>query len=285
MMRTTRMHPAAAPRTTVNRPLLLFFGLAFALAWSIGGLAILQHRGVIGDALPVEPLLILGAWTPNLAAFIVLGLVIKRRGSLRALLMGWAKWDVEPIWYLVVLSPMLFALITIPLYTWLYGTSPSTGLLMEPQNLMLLLVMITLTGATGEQLGWRGFALPWLQTKLSALTASVLLGLIWSAWHIPLWFAGIGFESTPFWAYTLIGVAFSVLVTWACNHTRGSMVIASLFHLFLNVSVNMIRPEAYPLLAVVFMLAAAGVVGLCGPHTLSKQGELPIDPKTKSWIA
>ncbi len=81
--------------------------------------------------------------------------------------------------------------------------------------------MFILTGATGEQLGWRGFALPWLQTKMSALLSSIVLGLIWSFWHIPLWFAGISHESFPFWVYTIIGVSFFILVTWACNNIRG----------------------------------------------------------------
>ncbi len=267
-----------------DKPLVNFFILSFILAWMFMSIGVVQNYGLVRFPIPLEPFIILGSWTPNIAAFLVMGLIIRRKDGIKHLILGWAKWKVSPLWYLVSLSPVLLSLITLGIYRVLYGVFPTTELFSNPALLLPLLLINILTGATGEQLGWRGFALPWFQTKMSALLSSIVLGLIWSFWHIPLWFAGIGHESFPFWAYSIIGVSFSILVTWACNNTRGSMLIASLFHLFLNLGVSMINPIATPLLAVVFALYALIIVMIFGPRKLSRKNEIPINKDKKSWV-
>ncbi len=79
----------------------------------------------------------------------------------------------------------------------------------------------------GEEIGWRGFALPRLQSRFPALTASLVLGGLWALFHLPLFFsrgggAGGDMSSTPIAAFLLIVLAGSVLVTCVYNHTRGS---------------------------------------------------------------
>jgi uncharacterized protein len=272
-------------RTSKNKdkPFILFFVMAFGLAWILMSLPVAQHYGLLAEELPLELLLIIGSWVPNIAAFIVIGFVIKRKGGIKNLFLGWTKWKVHPGWYLLAFSPVLFGFIVIGLYSMIYGYSPSTGLFAEPVEFLGLLVLITITGAMGEELGWRGFALPRLQLRMSALQASVLLGVLWSLWHLPLWFAGMGFENIPFWAYMVTGISFSILITAACNSTKGSLVAASLFHLFLNVSVNMLENEALPLLSAVFILAAISATIFYGPEKLANVKSLPIDDKQKVW--
>ena len=273
-------------RTSKNsdKPLVLFFVIAFGLAWILMSLPVAQNYGLLAEDLPLELLLIIGSWVPNIAAFIVIGFVIKRKGGIKNLLLGWTKWNMHPAWYLLALSPVLFGFIVIGLYSMIYGYSPSTGLFSEPVEFLGLLVLITITGAMGEELGWRGFALPRLQSKMSAFQASVILGILWSLWHLPLWFAGLGFETIPFWAYMVIGISFSILITAACNSTNGSLVAASLFHLFLNVSVNMIDNKALPLLSAVFVLAAVITIALLGKEKLSKVKKLPIENEHQTWV-
>jgi len=267
-----------------DKPLIYFFLIAFALAWAVMALPIAQNYGLLPNHLPFEILLILGSWMPNIAAFIVLGLIIKRKGGIKALLKGWLKWKMHPGWYLLALSPILFGFITILIFQWIYGYSPSTELFADPTAFIGLLVLITITGAMGEELGWRGFALPRLQLRMNALSASILLGIIWALWHLPLWFAGLGFENIPYWAYLLIGVSFSIMVTAACNSSGGSLLIATLFHLFLNVSVNMLENEAFPVLAAVFLIAAIIITAVFGPGKLSTATKLPIDKEGRTWI-
>ncbi len=264
-------------------PLVWFFVLAFVIAWSLMGIVIAANYGWIDTALPFEPLLILGSWIPNIAAIIVLGLIIKRKGAIRELFKGWLKFRVNPLWYLAAISPVILGFLTIEVFKALYGYTPSLNIFSDPLEFIVLLVLITITGAMGEELGWRGFALPWLQTRMSALGSSVLLGSLWSIWHLPLWFAGAGFENNPFWAYFITGVAFSIMLTWACNNSKGSLVIASLGHLALNVSVNMFDGVALPVYGIMFILFAAMIVLVYGQKTLSKGKKLPINPLTKAW--
>ena len=86
-----------------------------------------------------------------------------------------------------------------------------------------------------EEIGWRGFALPRMLGRWNALFSSILLGLLWGAWHMPyLW--GIKGASLP-WPFTtflLFIVSISILMTWVFNHTRGSTLMAMLFHVWVN---------------------------------------------------
>lgn len=267
-----------------DKPLVIFFGLAFVIAWGLMSLAIVNHYGWMEFAPPVEPFLILGSWVPNLAAFMVVAWVLRRKGGIRKLFLGWIRYRVAPVWYLVILSPILIGILTIQLFYLIYGYSPFSEALLDPSTLVALLVFTTITGAMGEELGWRGFALPWLQKRFTALGASLVLGVLWSLWHLPLWFAGLGFEVIPYWAYFLVGISFTVLATWVCNNTRGSLLLASLFHLTLNVSVNMFDSKAFPLHAMLFILFAVIVILTAGPRHLSRKGAPPIDERDRTWI-
>jgi uncharacterized protein len=182
------------------------------------------------------------------------------------------------------LSPVLFAFLTIGLYGFIFDEFPVSGAFTDPLMLFALLVLGIITGAMGEELGWRGFALPWLQTRMNALWGSLVLGIIWGLWHLPLWFAGLGFEETPYLPYFVTGLSFTVLATWACNNAYGSMVIASLFHLALNFAINLIEPQALWVFAALITLAAVVVAFRYGPQKLSGNESLPIDREKKAWL-
>jgi uncharacterized protein len=267
-----------------NKPLILFFILAFVIAWGLMGIGIAKNYGWLQHNIPMEPFLLIGSWVPNIAAFMVIAFVLKRNGGIKKLLKGWLKWKVPAFWYLVILSPIIIAVISTFIYKLLYDIFPVSEIAYNPTSLLAMLIMATITGAMGEELGWRGFALPRLQLRMNALSASVLLGIIWIIWHSPLWFTGIGFEQIPFLAYAIIGISFTILVTWACNNSRGSLVVASLFHLTLNVSVNIIEIRALYIHALLFLSFAAIVVMVYGPARLSIVSELPVDKKTREWI-
>ncbi len=269
---------------STNKSLIIFFSFAFLLAWGLMSIAIAKNFGWLEISIPVEPFLIIGSWVPNIAAFLVISFFIKRKGGIRHLAKGWLKFKVPAIWYIVTFSPLVLAGLAIGIYKLLYGVAPVEDIVTDPVGLIALLIMITITGAMGEELGWRGFALPRLQTGMGALSASIILGVIWVIWHSPLWFAGLGFEEIPFLAYAIIGISFTVLVTWACNNSNGSLVIASLFHLTLNISVNIIENKAIFIHAFLFLAFSFIVVLIYGSSRLSKSSEIPIDKKTSSWV-
>ena len=120
-----------------------------------------------------------------------------------------------------------------------------------------------------EEAGWRGFALPVLQGRLSAITSSLILGLAWGAWHLPL----IVSYSDPVLGYFLLIVANTILITWVFNNTGGSLLLALLFHASLNVSLAVLA--AYhndPVQIVLTWAVVLAVVVRYGPENLSPSG-------------
>src|SRR4029434_2330229 len=89
----------------------------------------------------------------------------------------------------------------------------------------------------GEELGWRGYALPLLLEKRSAVTASLILGVIWGVGHLPTFvIPGTPQYGLPFVAFLLLTIEYSILMTWVFLHTSGSVLIATLFHGTINLS-------------------------------------------------
>jgi membrane protease YdiL (CAAX protease family) len=114
----------------------------------------------------------------------------------------------------------------------------------------------------GEELGWRGYALPRLLAQRSALAASLILGVMWGAWHLPTFFVtGAPQYGLPFSAFVLLTMAYSVAIGWVYVHARGSVLIASLMHGAINLSQGFflggVDPASeYWLLAAVYGVAA-----------------------------
>src|SRR5215218_2465864 len=199
-----------------RHPLIAFFVLTYALAWILWlPLVFLQ------DTIPAAPglvLVLLGSNVPSVLG-IVLTAIVSGRGALRKLLGRLLIWRVDPRWYLVVvLGPAALVGGIVAFNTLLGG--PAIGI-----NVPLLAAVITLAfhifpgSALGEEIGWRGYALPRLQAGRSALSASLFLAPIWALWHLPLWVAG-WLHGDPFRtpslyaAFVASAFALSVILTW-----------------------------------------------------------------------
>lgn len=121
-------------------------------------------------------------------------------------------------------------------------------------------------GPLGEELGWRGFALPRLLKRRSALSAGVILGIIWGVWHLPAFIiAGTPQNNMSFPIFMISIVALSVLMTWAFKGTRGSVLAAALIHWAFNTCSDMTRMPLALFSAGVLVIAAAVVVAIEGP--------------------
>jgi membrane protease YdiL (CAAX protease family) len=144
---------------------------------------------------------------------------------------------------------------------------------------LLLGLMFTLGfDGLGEELGWRGFALPRLLARYSALRASVLLGALWALWHLPYALtAGSAMADKPLYEHLLSIVALSVLFTWLFNNTGGSVLLAVLFHAAGNVTFNVLPvliPGVYAsgIWGEIVRWAVVGaVVVMQGPRHLSRK--------------
>jgi membrane protease YdiL (CAAX protease family) len=92
----------------------------------------------------------------------------------------------------------------------------------------------------GEEVGWRGFALPRLQVRFSPLVASLIIALLWFAWHLPLKWANP--DAIPYIYYALSFIPSSILLTWLYNRTHGSLLAVGIAHVIGNVSGKIIFP-------------------------------------------
>jgi membrane protease YdiL (CAAX protease family) len=102
--------------------------------------------------------------------------------------------------------------------------------------LVKFLYQLFFFNATGEETGWRGFALPRIQEKTSPLIAAVITGFFWALWHFPMWQVdGRPVMAVGFWVEMFAGhILFSVPIVWMCNRSRGSILVAGIAHAAMN---------------------------------------------------
>lgn len=216
----------------------LFFVLAYLFSWLIWGL-----EGNVEDG---GLLVWLGSAGPALAAILVAGLSQGRSG-LEALLSRLFVWRVGIRWYLVAL--LLVPVVGLGIAAGYVLTGNLTAALPSVDywraNLgqhfvaVASAVMLGLFVSVGEELGWRGYALPKLQERVHPLASSVVIGILWGMWH----FNGLlgGQSEAPQFLdmlfFVLGTVSASVIYTWLFNNTRGSVPVACLFHSVYDVTV------------------------------------------------
>jgi membrane protease YdiL (CAAX protease family) len=178
---------------------------------------------------------------PNLAAVIVTGVLAGREG-IRQLLGKFFAYRIAVRWYLVALFPFPLAFVAAGLYRLAGGATPG-NMGISVGFWSGLIIHNLLQGATGEEAGWRGFALPRLQETHGPVKASLILGLIWNFWHLPLWLLS-GYSGLDLLMYVL---AFSVsiisltfLITWISNKTPNSLIPIVITHFSFNASLNLV---------------------------------------------
>src|ERR671916_1592147 len=242
-----------------RHPLVVFFVLAYVLTWPLIPLV------------SVSPLWGFPAlFGPALAAIIV-AVVTDGAPGLRDLLGRLVRWRVEARWYAVVLGlPVVLALIAAGLHLLL---GPQTSVDFGALSVLNFVVFVLIVG---EELGWRGYALPRLLAERSALAASLILGALWSAWHLPTFFVpGAPQYGLPFSAFALLTLAYSVTIGWVYVHPRGSVLIVSLLHGAINLSQGFFLGGGGParehwLLAPVYGAAALAVALVFGANLSRK---------------
>ena len=108
-----------------------------------------------------------------------------------------------------------------------------------PKLFLIFFFFAIVDGPVGEEIGWRGFLLPRLLENYGAIFASIFLGIVWFAWHLPLYIATDRYEITFFFfsTYLLNNVAFSFLHTWFFLRSGGSALLAIILHTAGNYSV------------------------------------------------
>lgn len=254
--------------------------LMFAFTWPID----LAHAGLLPFQIPFALYLFLG-WGFIFAALIMTALTLGPPAVV-ALIRRYLIWRVNWRWYLVafLLYPATFLSAVI-----LNATRTATPLDLgatlagaffgSSANLPLFVLPFFLFEAisNGEEMGWRGYVLPRLRARHSALRASLILGLIWGFWHLPKYLGPEGGPLFPLFIVKTIGDA--ILYTWLYTNTRGSLLLVTIFHAAGNTAgfflpmANTVSGNNSGALVIATMLIslAAGVVTVyAGPERLSR---------------
>jgi membrane protease YdiL (CAAX protease family) len=183
----------------------------------------------------------------------------------RALLRRLLAWRVGLGWFVVAI--LMTEAITLVASALTRGFGAPNGITPLPIDGIKIALFIAVVG---EEIGWRGYALPRLMDRFRAVPASLILGALWAIWHLPTFFLpGTAQSHFPFPAYVLYTSSLSLLFTWFFFHTQGSVLFAWFLHGAVNTFVIW-NTAADPALmhwmqAAVFALAAAAVVVFAGP--------------------
>jgi membrane protease YdiL (CAAX protease family) len=133
--------------------------------------------------------------------------------------------------------------------------------------------------ALGEEIGWRGYVLPRLQSRMSALSAALLIAPIWGLWHLPLWLTGDPVKTPTFYVAFFASVfPMSIILTWVYNSTGGSLLMVVLAHATFNLPITLTIDDLgtggrVPSLLYFGLLAVAAIVVVfwAGPEHLSRK--------------
>jgi len=220
-----------APDSFRWRSLVVFYALAFVLSW-LGWLPQALHsRGLFPFDHPL--LALLGGVGPTLAAVITVWALEGKDGP-RALFAPLFRWRVPWLWYAVVLlSWFVVALVALGVGT--LGGHPFPPLGRVPWGALPSIFVAMVLSNVWEEVGWRGFALPRFQERLSDLATALLMGVLWMLWHVPLLLNPASpMSGLPWYAELLFSLALSVIYIWLYNHTRRSLLLVTLFHAMSN---------------------------------------------------
>ncbi len=245
--------------------MLVFILLSFGISWLLWGLAALTGLN-INENLVVGLAYILGGFGPAAA-----GLILAERNPASPPDF-WPRLfqprRIKPLWWGVIL--LLYPAALMLGYLVANLTSPGAASLdplgnfaaHSPAYLVLNLLFIAVVGPVSEEPGWRGFALDRLQAKHSPLAASLILGAIWWAWHLPLTFVQGSFlqgtGSSPVFLAGYLGtvILYSILFTWVYNHNDRSVLAAIIFHFSINLTTGILAPSYEVFMVTTFVLIA-----------------------------
>jgi uncharacterized protein len=259
---------------STRRQLIVFFVGVFAISWGAELPMIMAPRTIPITSLRGLELLFLASVSPSLMALILSGAQDGFAGVGR-LLRQVLRWRTRPVYYVVAVALPSGLSVLAQAMPILWGGGNPALFIPSPNP------WSPTVSPAGEELGWRGYALPRMQAGWQALGASLVLGAIWAAWHAPQWLIP-GARLSLFPIFFVRIMAESVFMTWLFNNTGRSLLIMILAHTGMNLSVvrlvPFLRGDIAPQL--VYMVLFCAVAGLIAwrtrPATLTRPARAPL---------
>ena len=230
----------------------------------------------------------LGALSASLAG-IVVAAVEGRKGGVRELLGRFLIWRVGIQWWAFALLFMVVpSVAALYLFSLFGGPTVDWSGLGPLYSVVPMILMLTIFAGIGEEFGWRGFAMPRLQARYNALVSSIIIGVLWGLWHIPLflvegttqynWRLDAGLIPAVL-GYTVFVIAWSIQYTWVFNNTKGSVLLAAVLHgagnAWLGGYIDVYRGYwgGVVTFMVVSVVVSIIIVLVAGPANLSRRNE------------
>jgi len=240
----------------------------------------------------------LGAFSASLAG-IILAAIEGRKGGVRELLGRFLIWRVGLRWWaFAVLFGVIPVVAALYLFNFLGGPAVDWSGLEPLSSFVPSLIILTILAGLGEELGWRGFAMPRLQSRYNALVSSLIIGFLWGLWHIPLfltegtiqsdWLAQAGLIAPI--GYIVFNMAWSIQYTWVFNNTKGSVLLSAVIHGAVNAwngYIDVYRGNFGGILVymTVSIIISIIIVLLAGPTNLSRTKERNVlEPEDESVV-
>ncbi len=268
----------------------IYFVATYVWTWAIWGLAIYQGANMETGSGVIY--LLLGVLGPMVTGILFTYLTRDKEGRSDY----WKRIiDFKRIpfrWYLVILLFVPILNILAALLDVITGGSGGTlgeaaqNFVSSPLSIVWSILFASLIPFI-EELGWRGYVLDRLQDRSSALVSSLILGVVWSLWHLPMFFiegsyqAGLGVGTLEFWLFIIGVVPLSLVFSWIYNNTNRSTLAVILFHAMVNFTGELIsiteRADAIAIL--LWILAAIVITVLWGPKSLTGRRNQSLDAK------
>ena len=229
-------------------PITKYFLLTFLVSWTffITVVILSNNNPETSSGLNIlqQVLIFIGVIAPSLVA---LWLASRSGipGQIQNLLGRITRWKVHLKWYLFAIGFLVVIKILVAcLYKIITDSWPPFG--QTAWYVMFVAILISTWVQAGEEIGWRGFALPLMTSKLGLGLSTILLGIIWACWHLPLFFiktSSIYGQSFPLYIIQVIAV--SVILGWLYWRTRESLLLVMIMHAAINNTKDIV-PSAVP---------------------------------------
>ena len=261
-----------------RRPLLAFLVLAFAFSWLDWGSILVTGARVVPGRLPTD---MFGMAGPAFAAFVVIAIEGRETGMMelarRIMRVPWRSawfWILAPgpLWVLLAsLAVRSAAGLPVPPAT-AFARYPG----LPPLPLPTVFDLVLLGAGFGQEIGWRGLALPRLQSRLGPLAGAMAVAVPWGVWLLPLlvvnpaWQAGTADAAQALAASALLLLASSVLLAFVVARTGGSLAAAALWHACLRMAMVTEAGRETTGLAML-MVALVGATVVAGAEVIARR--------------